>query len=141
MPLITVGTDGSPGALAAMDWAIAEATLRGADLRIVHAWSPAQIGPYPYVAPDAYAVFEQAARDLLDRVADDADAASGGRCERVLTSSPSAGALIAAAETSDLLVLGARGHGGFIGLLLGSVSSSVAHHCPCPLVIVPAPAP
>jgi nucleotide-binding universal stress UspA family protein len=52
-------------------------------------------------------------------------------------------ALLREAEGADLLVVGSRGHGGFAGLLLGSVSQQCAAHGPCPVVIVrsePAPA-
>ena len=48
--------------------------------------------------------------------------------------------LIREGHASDLLVVGSRGHGGFAGLVLGSVSSQLAHHAPCPVVIVPDPA-
>ena len=44
--------------------------------------------------------------------------------------------LLEAADGADLLVVGSRGHGGFTGALLGSVSQHCAHHAPCPLVIV-----
>jgi nucleotide-binding universal stress UspA family protein len=48
-------------------------------------------------------------------------------------------ALIEAAKGAELIVLGSRGRGGFLGLLLGAVSQQCEHHPPCPLVILPPP--
>jgi nucleotide-binding universal stress UspA family protein len=48
-------------------------------------------------------------------------------------------ALLAASEDADLLVVGSRGHGAFVGALLGSVSHQVVAHARCPVVVVPTP--
>ena len=47
-----------------------------------------------------------------------------------------AGVLLAQVEGADMLVVGSRGHGGFTGMLLGSVSQHVVAHAPCPVVVV-----
>jgi nucleotide-binding universal stress UspA family protein len=45
--------------------------------------------------------------------------------------------LLEEARRGGLLVVGARGHGGFLGLLLGSVATAVLHHSPCPVAVIP----
>jgi nucleotide-binding universal stress UspA family protein len=79
---------------------------------------------------------EAAARDLLDRELDAVDV-SGLEVDKRLEARNPADALVEAGREADLLVVGTRGHGGFTGLLLGSVSQQVSHHAPCPVVIVP----
>ena len=58
---------------------------------------------------------------------------------RVVEGAP-ATVLVDESRQADLLVVGSRGHGGFAGLLLGSVSQQCAHHAACPVVIVHATA-
>ena len=57
--------------------------------------------------------------------------------ERRIVAGTAAPVLLDQAKDADLLVVGSRGHGGFAGLLLGSVSQQCAHHSTCPVVVVP----
>lgn len=64
------------------------------------------------------------------------DEAEGVEIEQRVVQGSAGGALVEAARDADLLVVGSRGHGGFVGLLLGSVSQQCVHHAPCPAVVV-----
>jgi nucleotide-binding universal stress UspA family protein len=136
MGRIVVGVDGSEGSATALRWALEEAALRHATVDVVHAWV------YPYVGEASFALsegeFEAQAQAVLDRsVEQGGPPPAGVVVNPVLVHGPAAGALIDAAADADLLVLSSRGHGGFVGLLLGSVSQQCVHHAPCPVVIVP----
>src|SRR4051812_245702 len=139
MERIVVGVDGSEGSQAALRWAIAEARRHGAALEVVHAWHVPFATGYTYVAAPMVdpAPIEAAERQLLDRCVDAEDTA-GLDITRLLVCETASSALITAAKGADLLVVGTRGRGGFAGLLLGSVSQTVTHHAPCPVVVVPA---
>lgn len=138
--LIVVGVDGSPGSDAALGWAIEEAKVRGAQVRAVYAWGyPAIAGPegsVVYLDPLTLAI---EARTHLDGILDVVlrEVESRDRIERAAVEGGAANALIDQSKDADLLVVGARGHGGFLGLLIGSVSNQVVHHAPCPVVVVP----
>ena len=139
MERIVVGVDGSEGAQRALRFAIGEARRRGASLEVVHAWHVpyAAAGPYvpgPMLDP---APIEELERWTLARAVD-AEDTSGVEVHRALVCDTASRALIDAAKGADLLVVGTRGRGGFVGLLLGSVSQTVTHHAPCPVVVVPA---
>ena len=132
--IVVVGVDGSKGAGLALRWAAQEARLRGARLRAVHAWSYLdQEGK----AFDANYGDDDARRFLDEAIAGLGEAADGLDIERTAVNDLPARGLLDSAIDADLLVVGARGMGGFRGLLLGSVSQQVVQHAPCPVVIVP----
>jgi nucleotide-binding universal stress UspA family protein len=138
---IVVGIDGSNDANLALAWAADEATLRGADLYVVHAWT-LPVPEVPAASPVGWVDEVQAERhanDLLDATVDGVLAEVDEVpevVERVLVEGGAAAALLNTATGADLLVVGARGRGGFGGLLLGSVGQQLSLHAPCPLVIV-----
>lgn len=141
MGVIVVGTDGSPNGQAAVNWAAAEAVRRGDSLRVVYAWHfpYAAIAPSPIgTAAPPFELMEDAAREALDGFLETVALPADLEVERVVREGSASKILIAEAEGADLLVVGARGHGGFAGLLLGSVASQVANHVRVPVAIVPA---
>ncbi len=148
MGVVVVGVDGSAGANAALHFGVAEARLRKTRLRAVHAWALGYMGVpggglgYLGVPLDtnpgvAISDMRSAAGQLLERaIAALAGEAEGLEIERSLVEGGAAEVLVGAVGEADLLVVGSRGHGGFAGLLLGSVSQQCAHHARCPVVIV-----
>jgi nucleotide-binding universal stress UspA family protein len=135
---IVVGVDGSPGARDALAFALQEARLRRADVRVVAAWDiPGAVyaGAYGLGDPEFSGHLEQAARDNAARALEDADS-DGVEVRTVVREGNPAQILVEEAGAADLLVVGSRGLGGFRSLLLGSVGQQCAHHAPCPLVIV-----
>lgn len=138
---IVVGVDGSDESDAALRWALEEARLRGAIVEAVHAWGypPTAVGPGFVAMIDAELIetLHQAAEEVIDRALTEAAGEAGDvKVVRATPEGPAAPALLEAAEGAELLVVGSRGHGGFAGLLLGSVSQQCAHHAPCPVVII-----
>jgi nucleotide-binding universal stress UspA family protein len=138
---IVVGVDGSEGARRALRWAAKEAQLRGAVLDVVHTWHIPYVGASPYAAGTIdWSDLEPAARATLDHeITKLGQLAAGLQVTPLLVTGAPAQAITDAAKDADLVVVGSRGHGGFAGLLLGSVSQQVAHHATCPVVIVPEP--
>lgn len=139
MARVVVGIDGSPGADVALRFALAEARLRDAELRVVCAWEiPAMALAGGYVAEELPGELERTARqtitDALERAGADRGAVG---IETLAVEGQAAQALLEAADGADLLVVGTRGRGGFASLLLGSVSQAVAHHAQVPVAIIP----
>jgi nucleotide-binding universal stress UspA family protein len=140
MEKIVVGIDGSQAAQQALEWAAAEARLRGARLVVVHTWqqpTAALMSPYAPLLADPTTLALSARQTLTDSLAAADLAGLADEPEQLLVQGPAAPALVSAARDSSLLVVGSRGRGGFAGLLLGSVSRQVAHDAAVPVVIIP----
>jgi nucleotide-binding universal stress UspA family protein len=136
---IVFGHDGSKCAQEALQWTGRVALRADLDLHVVRAWSMTT-APKPsswsagYVPP--LVDWEKAVLDELT-----AHVAAAGLDPKVrvtchVVHKTPVQALMAAAEGANLLVVGARGRGGFAGLLLGSVSDQLVHHAPCPVTVV-----
>jgi nucleotide-binding universal stress UspA family protein len=142
MAVIVVGVDHSAGAKAALRFALEEARLRGAMLRVVHAWQYGYIGAtglegaYPALGGDIKELRDGAETALEETLRESIPETDTVEIERRLVEGRPAAVLVDESEGADLLVVGSRGHGGFAGLLLGSVSQQCAHHAACPVVIV-----
>jgi nucleotide-binding universal stress UspA family protein len=137
---VVVGVDGSEHADRALAWAVEEARLRGARLRVVTAWQvPAAVyGPSGFVPPVSGSIddeFRQVAQESADEAARRAREA-GIEVETDVREGDAANALVDAAAGADLLVVGSRGRGALAGAVLGSVSAHCAHHAACPVAIV-----
>jgi nucleotide-binding universal stress UspA family protein len=136
--MIVVGIDGSTESKQALAWALDEARLRQSKVRAIYAWLPptsfAWYVPAKVLDPR---VLEGKAMELVEAaVAEVTDERSDVKVECAALPGEPAAALLDAAGDAELLVVGSRGHGGFAGLLLGSVSAQCSQHATCPVAIV-----
>ena len=139
MERIVVGVDGSTGSVSALRWAVAEATLRGAVVEAVSAFHVPYVGGAPAMPlmldP---AEFAESAEALLREVVGAVDdSALSEPIRPIVIEGAASTVLVEAGRGSSLLVVGARGHGGLAGMLMGSVSRQVAEHATVPVVVVP----
>jgi nucleotide-binding universal stress UspA family protein len=139
---IVVGVDGSSNAQTALRWAAERAARTGLGLRVVMAWRGEAAGwlagTEVQTSWPSFEDLEQQAREMLGEVIDEAGLPEGLEPELVLGEGAPASVLREAADGGSMLVLGSRGRGGFMGLLLGSVTSHTLNHIFCPTTVVPA---
>ena len=134
---IVVGVDGSAHSMKSLDWALDEAALRNSSVTVL-AVAPAAASIWGIAGQfDPAPETQERVKSAAEEIAKEAASRHGQQQVTVRTvSGVPADELIKASEDADLLVVGARGAGGFARLAMGSVSSQVAHHAHCPVVIV-----
>jgi nucleotide-binding universal stress UspA family protein len=136
---VVVGFDGSGESVLALHYAAREAQRRASVLTVVTAFKvPAMIYTTYAALPDAREdeLRQKAAEDTLQGARDylrEYPGAVAYRTER----GDAAGVLVEASASAQLIVVGARGRGGFLSRLLGSVASALPAHAQCPTVVVP----
>jgi nucleotide-binding universal stress UspA family protein len=136
---IVVGVDGSPGSRTALTWAAAEAADHGADLVVVNVWEHTLLPPAGSVSVSERYVpdpSQRTAEELLQVIKEVLGEEPPVLVQPQVKQGRPAKVLIEASESADLLVVGKRGHGGFAGLVLGSVSQHVAAYAKCPVTVV-----
>jgi nucleotide-binding universal stress UspA family protein len=132
---VVVGVDPSENAMRAAEWAAAEALIRDAPLLLVHALHVPDVSA---LEPSEYALRARADGEVLaSRVAAATQTHFPGvRLRTEVSYLAPAHVLTELSRHAALVVTGTRGHGGFAGMLVGSVSRRLAVHAHCPLVVV-----
>jgi nucleotide-binding universal stress UspA family protein len=134
-PRVVVGVDGSPQSKQALRWAAGFAAATGARIDAIAAWQyPVSYG-WSAVAYD-YSPEKDAEKALTETVDEVFGPDRPADLHLTVSSGYAATVLLDAAKTATLVVVGSRGHGGFAGLLLGSVSAALAEHAACPVLVV-----
>ena len=136
---IVVGVDGSPGSQIALSWAAAEAADHGADLVVLNVWEHTLPPPTGSVSVSERYVpdpSQRTADDLLEVIKEVLGEDPPVLVQPQIKQGHPARVLIEQSADADLLVVGTRGHGGFRGLVLGSVSQHVAAYAKCPVAVV-----
>jgi nucleotide-binding universal stress UspA family protein len=139
--LIIAGVDGSDESRVALQWAYDEAAHHGASLTVVMTWHPPALPQSPPYGALTEKDYESQPRlealGVLDRLVAGLETRTPEVDVRTAIEEGSpARVLIERSKGADLVVVGSRGHGGFAGMLLGSVSQHLVTHAECPVVVV-----
>ena len=132
---VVVGVDESDCSKLALRWGAYLAATMDVRLEAVAAWQYPQIygGGYLPAAFDPGADAEKWLTAAVDEVFGENRPSA---LSLVVREGRAAPVLLHQSEDASMLVVGSRGHGGFVGLLLGSVSAAVAEHANCPVLVV-----
>jgi len=136
---IVVGVDGSPGSRKALTWAAVEAAEHRADLVVVNVWEHTLLPPVGSVSVSERYVpdpSQRTADDLLQVIKEELGEEPPVLVRPLVRQGSPAKVLIEESAGADMLVVGPRGHGGFAGLLLGSVSQHVSAYAKCTVAVI-----
>jgi nucleotide-binding universal stress UspA family protein len=132
-PRYIVGVDGSPSSIAALGYARDLALKLDAHVRAVAVWHyPMSYTPMP----TTYSPKDDAIQMLSEVTSTVFGSDPPEWYEQVVDEGTPTHVLLKESAAADLLIVGSRGHGGFAGLLLGSVSAQVAEHADCPVLVM-----
>jgi nucleotide-binding universal stress UspA family protein len=132
---IVVGVDGSESSRGAVEWAARQAQLTGSNLELVTTWEWPKSYGYPMPVPADFQP-SNAAGDVLDAAVEAIEGAHPGLdVKKVVVEGYAAQVLVESSKDADLLVVGSRGHGELVGILLGSVSEYCVAHAHCPVLV------
>jgi nucleotide-binding universal stress UspA family protein len=131
---IVVGVDGSQPSRHALQWAQFMAHVLGAAIDAVTVWDISAVMASAWV--DDWDPEQDAATNLHATLGEVLDPAPPAPVREIVRHGSAAAELVQASHGAQLLILGSRGHGGFHGLLLGSVSATCAAHAHCPVLII-----
>jgi nucleotide-binding universal stress UspA family protein len=135
-PVIVVGVDGSEAAKNALEFAIEEARLRQATLQVTYAYPVIGRAVSGSTGHDYYDQVEVEATAFIESLRTSAPSTEGVEVQWLGVPGNPAEVLIEASRAATILVVGSRGVGGFMGLLMGSVSNQCVHHSHCPVLVV-----
>ena len=130
---VVVGVDGSPASERALEIAFDQASFRGVDVVAVHSWSDSGVFEFPGADWTSQEAMGEAL--LSERLAGWQERYPDVLVRRVVVPDRPAHQLLEQAQSAQLLVVGSHGRGGFAGMLLGSVSTSVVHHARMPVIV------
>lgn len=134
-PRIVVGVDGSRDSLEALRWALRIARAEHAGIDVVGAWESPSTDAWSGVPPVAR-LENEVEKSVTDAVDEVFGPDRPAYLHVVIREGHPVRVLLNASAEALMLIVGSRGHGGFAGLLLGSVSARVAELAPCPVLVV-----
>lgn len=136
---VVLGVDDSPRSHEAIEYAFREAAALGVVLRAVHSWStPPLMSDWTGAITELLATEESLAGEALERlIAPWHTRYPDVRIEYLTPQGSAAHHLVEASHGAQVVVVGARGRGGFRGLVLGSTSHALMHRAECPVVVAP----